>query len=88
MNMESPAKSYTILEFTTSPVGEALLEIVSLERIPIPIEYYNNGLEQEFLSMPWRTFLHRIPVNWHYRLYKPGNRRLLFGHNPTGASLA
>ena len=51
--MDSPAKAYNIslsAEFATSPAGEALLEIESPERIAIPIEYYNEGLEQEFLS--------------------------------------
>jgi len=51
--MDSPAKAYNIClsaEFATSPAGEGLLEIDSPERIAIPIEYFNEGQEQEFLS--------------------------------------
>ncbi|KAN0067640.1 hypothetical protein V8E54_014205 [Elaphomyces granulatus] len=37
-------------EFATPPAGELVVEIDSPERIAIPVEYYNDGQEQEFLN--------------------------------------
>ncbi|KAN0066898.1 hypothetical protein V8E54_000034 [Elaphomyces granulatus] len=49
--LDSPGKAYSIAltaEFATSPAGELIAEIDSPERIAIPVEYYNDGQEQEF----------------------------------------
>jgi hypothetical protein len=51
-------------KFATSPAGELLAEIDFPERIAIPVEYYNDNQEREYLGGLWRLAMITILYIW------------------------